>query len=218
MRKNRIIAIVAAIGIIAAIAGVGYAFWSVQQKVTDNAIGTGSMSISLDNGAGQAAAAIDISGLMPGYCTDGVTNFAGTGVLSPAQYRITSAAGNPNVDLSFKVDNVASTKSLKDNVRLAFLLCTGGNAYWLQPGNTTVQFTAGEDSGYMWVSHAFKASDYNGNIWNARTLGLTGYSDLPAGAARDIKVYYDLPLDCANDCHSDTLNFDMTFELEQHHG
>lgn len=176
----------------------GYAYWSAQQQVTGNAIGSGTMTIQVTDDAGGAVVPMTVSGITPGD-NNGAT---------PAIFKVI----NPNTfntDLVFRVSNVGDTKNLSENVQVAFLLCTGGAYnYWLTPAGT-VNYNADSE----WAANAHYMNEYDGKSWQ----DLTGYIDIPQNDFRTIKVFYILPLDCASDCHTDVATFDMTFEMMQSH-
>lgn len=192
---------IAAIVLIATVGG--YAYWSVQKQLTDNQITSGHMAITVLNGIDSSiATSLDVAGIMPGQG-------------NKKQYAIQSTEGNPNTDLWFKVTNVTDAVSLADNVELAFLLNTDVNYYyWLTPAGAQqhpMSETFVDDPAAY--NAFFPASDYDAVIWQ----GMQGYTNLPALTTRHITVYYRLPVDCADDCHDDTLTFDMDFGLSQYH-
>lgn len=199
------IVLLLAIGLIAVLGAGAAAWWSAQQTVDGNVIGSGHMGIDMP-----ITAPLAVSGLMPGQ--NGMQ-----------EYIIQNPATNPAVDIGFTVDNVAGAGTLKDNVKVAFMLCTGPNsAFWLKSDGTAAEWTDGQELGTAWVPFADFLTAYDAVAFNTALLNLAehsaDYTNLGAGAERHVKVFYILPENCAADCHDSTATFDMTFELIQHHG
>lgn len=200
--KSKLSIAVIAVAAIVLLTGLGaYAYWSVSQQLAGNQLSSGHMSISVLDYQGTALTALQVPNMMPG-----------TGVSTPLKktYEITSATGNPDVDLAFSVPTVTGNGTLKDNVKIAFALMTGGFNYWLEPSGA-VAFTG--DTDQLYSAHGYNMSAYAGKSWG----DLAGYKNIPDGDTKHIMVYYYLPLDCANDCHDSDATFDMSFELLQSH-
>lgn len=204
------IVLLLAIGIIALLGAGAAAWWSAQQTITGNQIGSGHMGIEMPY-----VQSLNVAGLMPGQ-------------YGTVEYTVINPAGNPAVDLAFVVDNVAG--ELANDVQLAFFLTTAPNsAFWLKSDGTAAAWSSGQETGTNWLPFADFMSAYNNDNFNtgAAFLNLAEYQNIPAGVAyapgilsseRHIKVFYILPENCAADSHDQTATFDMTFELIQHHG
>lgn len=201
--KSKLSMVVIAVAAIVLFAGFGAsAYWAVTQILAGNQITSGHMSISVyDMGTPGVITPLDVDGIMPGGSGNRI-------------FEVESAAGNPLTDLYFGVPTVIGNGTLKDNVMVAFCLMTDPYTYyWLEPAGA-VAFAAGsENTDNTYVNHGSIMSAYAEKSWG----DLPGYSDLPAGEIRHVKVYYYLPVDCSEDCHDSDVTFDMSFELLQSH-